>query len=47
MANFFNKLRDDVREKVEDHSALYDAKVSLIHTKCASRRFPRLRRHAR
>lgn len=40
MADFFNKLRDDVREKVEENPALYDAKVSLIHTKYVARGLP-------
>lgn len=42
MASFFNKLRDDVREKIEEHSTLYDAKVSLTHKKCARAELPHL-----
>lgn len=40
MASFFTKLRDDVREKIEEHPTLYDAKVSLTHKKCATRNLP-------
>lgn len=40
MANFFNKLRDDVRDKIEDNPSLYDAKIALTHRKCATPSLP-------
>ena len=35
MSKIFNKLRDDMREALEDHPHLYDAKVSLTLKKYA------------
>lgn len=32
--SFFDKLRDDVRDKFNENGSLYDAKVALTHKKC-------------
>lgn len=46
MSKIFNKLRDDMREALEDHPHLYDAKVSLTLKKYAITKSPRAGRIA-